>query len=479
MKLTVLLIFLFSAHLQAQPKSWGEELKSKIKSLVKKSALKKEHLGVYISYEAFDKDTSLFELNSSKKMIPASLSKLFTAGAVLTKFKNGYKFKTQLVTPSPIEKNILKGDLYLVGGGDPAFVSESLWNLVNKFTRTGILEIEGNIVVDASMFDNVRFDPGRDPSRVDRAYDAPIGAMSFNWNSVNIFSRPNTQRGQGVKVVADPLSQYIELKNRAITGARGSKNTIAITRTKNEKTKKDLITVTGSLPLGHKEIVSYKGISSPSLWSGDNLKAFLNRRGVQVRGVVKVGQAPRSVQVLAEEESQPLERHVSDMMKFSNNYIAEMLTKNLSVLAGHRPGNMTSGLEQIKKFIIRSGVSVNDFTLVNPSGLSRKNKFKPKSIAQVLNHLKSQYRNFPEYLVALPVAGVDGTLKKRFRGSNVKAWIRAKTGRLNGVIGLAGFAKSKRKPLFTFVVLFNGPHSQLNKAMQLSDRIAKLLVNES
>ena len=174
---------------------------SRIKRMVESSKFKKNELSIWIGEAG---GSSVFESNGAQLMVPASLSKVFTAGLVLETLAPEFKFKTQLLTSATQMKSILKGDVVLKGGGDPSFVSETMWFLVNEFTRTKIDTIEGNIVVDDTRFDNVRFSSERESVRVDRAYDAPVGAMSMNWNSVNVFVRPGEKVGDQASVVLDP-----------------------------------------------------------------------------------------------------------------------------------------------------------------------------------------------------------------------------------------------------------------------------------
>src|SRR5690606_2416139 len=128
---------------------------------------------------------------------------------VLQVFTPGSKFETHLMSDAVIKNGVLEGNLYFKGGGDPSFVSEKMWYLVNEFTRNRVKEISGQVIVDDSLFDTERFDLGRDPNRVNRAYDSPIGAASFNWNAVNVFIRPGDKPGAPALVVADPVSPYL------------------------------------------------------------------------------------------------------------------------------------------------------------------------------------------------------------------------------------------------------------------------------
>lgn len=416
----------------------------------------------------------VYSLHENNKRVLASLSKIPTAGAVLRKIPVTTRFKTQIWGGKINDEGTLDGDLYLKGGADPGFVSETMWVLVNNLSRSGLRRVKGNIVVDDSLFDKNYISESRESVRVDRAYDAPVSAMSFNWNSVNICVRPNESSGKEARVVLDPPNHYVQLVNNAKTSKEGNKLSISVERKPLEPFG-DRLEVSGTIPVGYGEKIIYKNISSPTLWSGHNLQAFLEQRGIKVDGSIKDGKVNGSSNVLAEVESWPLSAIVSDMMKFSSNYVAEMLTKHLSGPGEGKVGNLKEGLDKIREFITESGVSKTNFTFDSPSGFNRNNQMSAKDLAKVLANIRADFRLFPEFLTSLPISGYDGTLKSRMTSPNVQGWVRAKTGMLNGVIGLAGFAGRKSGQVLTFVFIYNGS-ADTYKVRDFFDNLSEALV---
>lgn len=474
MKMLMMVLILFPTLAQADLKS---DLEKRIQQKIKQSDIKPEELGIYVSTGDKYKTIPIYELNALKPLIPASLSKIVTAGAALAELRPGTKFQTRLMSTSESEGRDLKGDLYLVGQGDPGFVSESMWNLVNEFVRNEIRKIEGDIVVDDSWFDSIRQDPSREDSDVDRAYNSPIGAMSFNWNAVNVYVRPAAKEGLPARVFADPESSYIQIVNTAKTTGAGKGTSIQVERTsrKDKEFVGDVIRVSGQIARGSAEKVFYKGITQPDLWSGQQLKAFLERRGIEVTGAVRVGRVPASAKVLARVESESVEKMVKDMMKYSNNYVAEMLVKQIASTQVGPPGSIPVGMEKVRQYIRRTGIS-SGLEVENPSGLTRKNRFQAKALHDYLVALHGQFDIFAEALSSYPLAGVDGTLERRMRGTPAQGWVRAKTGLLNGVTGLAGYAGRRDGQLLTFVFMFNGRADKSGSARQLLDDLAVILV---
>src|SRR5262249_32928182 len=152
--------------------------------------------------------------------------------------------------------------------------------------RSGIKSIDGDIVVDDSLFDTQRFDASRMSSRVDRAYDAPVGAMSFNWNSVNVFVRPADKAGEPATVWIDPDNEYIKLVGNVQTVSNSKALNVNIEREDDTKRSADVIHVSGQIGMGQPEYVQFKNITRPDIWSGYNLRAFLAQRGITVKGNV-------------------------------------------------------------------------------------------------------------------------------------------------------------------------------------------------
>ncbi|MBC7539086.1 MAG: D-alanyl-D-alanine carboxypeptidase/D-alanyl-D-alanine-endopeptidase [Bacteriovorax sp.] len=459
--------------LTSMSSSYADSLNNQLKAIIKKHHFNENSLGLYIE----DEGKEVFNLNASKMMVPASLTKIVTGAAVLNSFPMNKKFETKLMAKNIVKDGILLGDLCLKGGGDPSFVSEKMWYLVNELKRTELTLIEGDLTVDATRFDEELFDSGRESVRVDRAFDAPISAASFNWNSTNIFIRPGAIAGSPAKVWLDPQSDYLELENNTKTVSRSGVKTLEARRVK--LGDHDKIIVSGTISFDGPEAVIYKSVSNPNLWIGMHLKEFLKQRGISLKGKVKVAACVPNANTLAVSQSKNLNEITTDMLKFSNNFVAEMLAKNLAAENSTAPARMKDGIEEIKKYMDSLGFERKDYILENVSGLTRDNRFSAKQLALVLNTVKNDFLIFPEFVSGLPIAGVDGTLKNRMKTKMVdkteQSLVRAKTGYLDGVVGLAGFAGRKNNSPLTFVFMFNGDYQQGMAARPLFDDLIKQL----
>lgn len=472
---------LLSSFVVAAPASHAPpQMADRLKKAADGSGFKSGEIGLWVGSTGSQGLETYFERSGEKSFLPASLSKLVTMGAVLHTLHPGFKFKTEVFCDaknSKIEQGILSGPIYLKGGGDPSFVSENMWALVNDLTRTGVTSIEGDVIVDDSRFDTIRFGDDRQDERVDRAYDAPIGAMSMNWNSVNVYARPGDKVGDPLKVFADVMSPYLKVKNNSRTAAAGKGKAISVERTTEKGFNGDVIVVSGALALDQPEAVVYKSISQPDQWAGYNFVEFLRQRGIAVKGKVKSAVTPANATSLAFTESHTLTNVVADMAKWSNNYVAEMLVKNLAAESGEKPATMATGMKQVRAYLESSGLKAGDYEFINAAGFTRKNRLSPQQLGKYLEFVRADFSFFPEYLSALPIAGVDGTLRKRMTHSAAERWVRAKTGLLNGAVGLSGFAGRPNGQVVTFVFIYNGSGRE-DKARALFDHLAALIVED-
>ncbi|MBC7456962.1 MAG: D-alanyl-D-alanine carboxypeptidase/D-alanyl-D-alanine-endopeptidase [Bdellovibrionaceae bacterium] len=396
-----------------------------------------------VSLEVRSEDGVVEALNPKQTKIPASVTKILTTFAVLQTLPPGFKFKTQLFYDGT--------NLYLKGSGDPSFVSEKMWYLVNEFTRAEIKSVK-DIIVDDTLFDQVRFDESRESKRVDRAYDAPVGAMSFNWNAVNVFVKPN-EVGKKAHVFVDPESDAYTLVNQTVTVASSPKKDLIVSISNADRK----IIVSGEVSKNADEKGIFKSVAEPDIWSGIQLKAFLKQRSIESTGSVKKGQVPQLARLVATSESKSLAEVLSDMNKFSNNFVAEMLIKNLAAQEVQQNASLKKGVEVIRSELKKIGLTNKDFEIDNPSGLTRENLLSAYALNEVLIAIKNDFTKFPVFVESLPIAGVDGTLKKRMKNSVAEGWVRAKTGHLDGVTSLAGYAGKKNGDIYTFSFLYNGP----------------------
>ncbi len=432
-------------------------------NLVSRHKIPKNDLSISIlKLDKEDKWLPFLRLNSEQQRIPASLTKIVTAVAALENIPSNHQFITELKAITKPTGETLNSSIYLVGSGDPTFVTEKLWLLIHDFNRLGIKKINGDLVYDTSVFDDIKFDKSRS-TRNHRAYSAPTSGLSFNWNSLWVRVFPKNI-GQKARIYLDPPDSTIKIRNNTKTSKRSTR--VLVDRVTTDGV--DNIITGGQIKSGD-EFSVYRSHTLPARRAAIQAMKFLKEAGVEVTGEIKFGQAPENAIRLAKTESVVIDEVVKMMMKFSNNLISEMLIKYIDFQKNKRPGTIVGGLEVLKETL--KNYSKRFFKIVNPSGLTVDNKFSTDFLTDILVSIQGKPEHNAEFLAAFPRAGIDGTIKNRMR--KAKGKIRAKTGLLNGVIGLSGFIHSDKGNTYAFAFIYNGPRKKQGRATDLFDLVAE------
>ncbi len=447
------------------------KFKASVEAAVPASKAKQIEIGVAaVSVTAGD---SIYERNADTMLIPASVAKVFTAYSALKRMKPTSTFKTQIFANGPIKDGKLIGDLFLKGGGDPSLVSERMWMLVNELTRSGIKQITGNLIADSSYYDQEKNPPSRPKYLKDQAYNAPIGALSFNFNTTTIFVRPSDNVGGPPTVYTDPENSYIDVVNQATTGPAGSKQDIVVSRTNFvEGDIGDTVLLRGAIPTDKRELRFYRNIVNPSLYTAHMFKTFWEQRGLKFTGHVEEGTVPEGAKEILAFDSLPLWQIVWGMNKFSNNFVADQILKKLGAEVKGAPGTMQKGLDALGEVLEEIGIPKKSYVFKDGSGLTRETKVTPRQIVKVLLSAYKDFGTSPEFVASLGVAGEDGTVRNRFPSSNVQGLLRAKTGSLDGVTALAGFVPSADGELIAFAIMFNDSKIKFGRMTGWADQTA-------
>jgi D-alanyl-D-alanine carboxypeptidase/D-alanyl-D-alanine-endopeptidase (penicillin-binding protein 4) len=423
-----------------------QELKTAFSQIIGNTALKTARSAVIVS--ALEDNKILYAHNPDELLNPASNVKLFTAAAALARMGPEYRFETEF----HLDGSGPRTSLHVKGKGDPSIVSERLWAIAGDLRLQGIRALK-DIVVDESYFDAEREGPGYDQERGDRAYLAPTGAVSFNYNSAAIHIAPGNRVGEKGQVQIEPASQFFVVENRTTTVGRNGRRRVVVSSI--EMNGRQKILVTGRLPMGGRSQLVYKKIDSPPGYFAYTLKKFLELRGVKVTGRVRRGPVPKDARLLLVSESESLADVVRKLNKHSNNFIAEQLLKALGATVKGQPGTWPKGIETVEEFLAEVGIPRGSYVMKNGSGLNDTNRF---SVRQHIVLLKEMWKRFPlmaEFLGALPIAGKDGTIKWRMEGSDAVGRLRAKTGTLENVTSLSGYVQTMGGERLAFSVIVN------------------------
>ncbi len=447
-----------------------QNLRKSIDGVFPKNSSGKLDIGIYVW--SLDKDEPLYENGGDKLLIPASVSKIFTAYTALKKLKPTSTFETGVWAKGPIKEGTLAGDLYLKGGGDPSLVSERLWMLVNELVRSGIRRITGDIVADDTFFDRERTPDTRPSYLTDQAYNAPIGALSFNFNTTTVYVRPSDVVGASPIVYTDPENSYIDVVNQATTGKGNSANNLQVKRTAFVKGDiGDTVLLRGSIPLGHPELRFYRNIVNPSLYAAHMFQTFWEQRGLKLEGKLREGTVPSNARQVLAFQSLPLWQVVWGMNKFSNNFVADQILKKMGAETYGTPGTIDKGVRALEAQLEEIGIPPKAYTIIDGSGLTRRTRVTARQIVRVLTAASHDLSVSAEFMASLGVGGEDGTLRNRLPTEITHSTVRGKTGTLDGVTALAGYLATKDKENIAFAIILNDPGLRYGRMSTWVDKV--------
>ncbi len=420
----------------------------------------------------------LYEKDADKLYHPASTMKLITAATALVKLKPNYRFHTTLYVDSLEDSHIL-GNMYLKGSGDPVFTNDDLEKMTEKLVETGVKDIQGDIVVDETYFDDVRKGKGWmwDDGPLG-GYYSHLSALTINHNGVLVRISPGSKVGDSVHTHLQPPTRYMEVINEAITVAPSEKARLNIKR-QGEPVAANVLTICGSMAMGSVEKIRRMDVVDPALYCGTLLKEMLAQRGVALQGNVRYGEVPEGLTEIANHISPPLSRILWEMNKPSDNLIAELLLKTIGAEIKGTPGTAEKGLKVISEFLNEIGMDTGRYTFADGSGVSRYNLVTASMLTDLLLYMFRNFEVMPEYLASLPIGGVDGTLKRRMKGMASEGVLRAKTGTLRGVTALAGYTPTADGEILAFSILMSHYVSASNPRRALQDKIGDVLTQFS
>jgi serine-type D-Ala-D-Ala carboxypeptidase/endopeptidase (penicillin-binding protein 4) len=435
-------------------------------TLLTASPASKGHWGLLI----VDAETgeTLFEKNVDDYFVPASNMKLFTTALALAKLGPDYKFHTTLETRGTISPDgTLSGDVVLVGRGDPNLSNRKfpyelreefdgppekvLIELADALAARGVKEISGDVIGDDSYFPRERYPNGWEIDDMVWEYGAAISSIVVADNTVALTLTPGEKMGDPVGASVAPLTPDFALQNDVATSAPEVKSDLTLTR----EPGANLVVVRGTLPAKgapHKLVLA---IEEPALNAACLLRALLAERGVKLDGnsravhVADTDTTPRTI--LAEHVSVPLGDSVKLINKISQNLHTEMLLRT----AARQNGLWSTPEEMLKTpqdFYAAAGIAPDDVIQTDGSGLSRHDLVTPRAIVTLLKYAQGQTW-FAPYYRSLPVAGIDGSLQDRMKATVAAGRIHAKTGSVEHVRTLSGFAETPggRRLIFSFL----------------------------
>ncbi len=464
----IAVIWLLPEKGNAQKTESPEAVFSKtIEAILVNSCLRKQNFGIKI--HSLERDKTLYSIHSDRLFSPASNVKLLTTAMALKRLGPDYRFKTSLYATIPIDGKTLRGDISIKGFGDPNLVSEQMWLLVNELKNLPLRKVRGDIIADESFFDdNLRIKTWKKKWGVE-AYNAPLGALSFNFNTVTVYVTPGGKPGDRPVVVVDPDIEFIRVDNRARTVSTSKRSRLIVNRV--DRGSHNEITVSGVISVNHLRETYYLNVTQPAYYAAMVFKEYLRQAGIEVTGKVRVGSVPEGAYELSSHTSTPLSLILRGLNKFSNNFVAEQILKTIGAEVYGLPGTTLNGLRAMDGYMQSLKHKPGEFSILDGSGLSRQNRLSPDQIVSVLQDMYIDLGVYPEFISVLGVMGRDGNVRKRMNGYNGAERVRVKTGTLNSVSALSGYFQSADNERFAFSILMNDLKCSNRQARRLQDRI--------
>jgi serine-type D-Ala-D-Ala carboxypeptidase/endopeptidase (penicillin-binding protein 4) len=392
----------------------------------------------------------LYERNSTLLMRPASNMKLLTSATALMRLGTDFKFATRFLTDGAVSDSVLHGSLYIKGSGDPDFSSSSLAAVVAELKSKGITRIEGDLVGDASYFDQKRWGTGWMWDDEPSGFAAFNSALSINSNCVEVRVTPSDTVGRPPQVTVTPETKYMTLENTAITAGMHTENTLDVSRKYFERT--NTITVSGAFPAGSHTRTESITVLVPEQYFLTLAKEELQRQGISLTGQLRLASVSGSAKVIAE-HVQPIDSMIIYMNKVSDNLSAENSLKTVSAEALGSSGSTEHGVSLVKQTLAGFGIDSTKFLMVDGSGVSHYDLLTSEIYVKLLQGMAAQKNVFDLYYRSLPNAGVDGSLNTRMRHTPAQNNLHAKTGTIGGVTTLAGYVTTADGEMLAFSMM--------------------------
>ena len=415
-----------------------------------------------VDIRSLDRNERLFSLNADKLMMPASNQKILTLAAAAEVLGWDARMTTTLEASGPVEGGILRGDLFVRGGGDPTInTRDNLGTAVfaswaNALREAGIKSIDGRIVGDDQAFDDEYLGGGWAWDYLQYGYAAPVGALQYNEDVADLAVAPGSSPGEPA-IVRLTAGSGFSLLNSAVTGPPESTETIDYKR----HLDTPVLEITGTIPAGAQPVTRAVAVVNPTVFFAQGLKDALITQGFSVAGeAVDLDDIPAEPgvrserRIIASTESPPLRTIAAVLMKVSQNLYAESLLKVVGRAQGGL-GTFAAGRQAVRSTLTSWGIPDTSYVMADGSGLSRYNYVSAATITAILEHMYKDDKHRDALIATLPIAGKEGTVATRMRRTRAEGNAVAKTGSIANVRSLSGFVRTRDGEVVVFSILAN------------------------
>ncbi len=429
-----------------------------------------------------------YRQNADKLFMPASNNKLITVAVSLTRLGADHRFQTRVAATGPVsEDGTLDGDLVVVGGGDPA-ISERFYDddptgafraWADSLKARGISRITGDIVGDDDLFDDVHIGPGWSWDYLDSYYAAEIGALLYNEGAVTYRIAPGDSVGAPASVESLPRTSYLKLGVDIATVA----DSIGVFVRADRSPFSNEARLWGEIWVKGDTVTRYLAPHDPTLYFVTVLSEVLEAEGIEIGGGpadlddLSGELAVDSLETLFVHQSPTLAEILEPFLKRSQNQIGEMLMRYLGA-ENTGTGSIRAGREAVEATLTGWGLTPASYIYADGSGLSRYNYVSPDALVRLLR-VMARRPEFDVFYESLPIAGVDGTLRSRMRGTRAEGNAHAKTGSIANSRALSGYVTTLDGEMLIFSMIANNFDVSSRAAEYLQDLAIERLANFS
>ena len=467
-------------------------LPKSVTKLLAKYKIPAKNISVYI--RDLNSETALIEHNADKLRTPASTMKLLTTYAALKALGPNYSWRTEVWTRGKLKNGVLKGDLIFKGFGDPFLVVENFWKLVKTLRDKGLKDIQGDIIIDNSYFQQASHNPSAFDGKPFRVYNAQSSAVMFNFQATRFLFRPvlnkdsvidkkaktknkkkrskkdkNKSIGK-VEVIPFPKIENFKFKNQLKLVKGKCKRSHY--RPKFSRDKKGVLIIKGNFSAKCKQRFILRVVSKPEQHVFNAFREIWQDLKGTISGKLKIGQISKNDERFHVYSSPTLGEQIRLINKWSNNVMTRQLLLTLGAKQFGSPGTMEKGKKAVYSILSENGINTKGIELENGSGLSRTAKI---SARQMANLLSQAYRDayMPEFLASLSLPGVDGTLVNRFRRDDIRGRSHLKTGTIDFVTAIAGYMLNRAGKRMVIVIQHNGKKAGAGRGTKIQDALLR------
>ena len=393
--------------------------------------------------------------------------KLVTTYAGLEMLGPAYVWNTDVLTDGLLTQDVLTGNLYLKGAGDPKMTLESFWLLLRSLRARGVREIRGDLILDRRLFAEELQDPGAFDDQPTRPYNTGPSALLVNFKAITLQFIPDASTRTVRIAVEPPLPQVQIINNLKIADGTCGDWVGKLKLESQGNAESARLAFNGTYALDCGEAMRSFSVLGHRQYIGALFTQLWRELGGTFNGQVRDGATPDQARRLTTARSLSLSEIVRDVNKFSNNVMARQLFLTLGI-SSSAPATTATATNGVRQWLALKGLSVPELVIENGSGLSRIERISARNLGAILlNAYASPV--MPELMASLPVAAVDGTLRKRLKSADVAGQAHVKTGSLSGVRSIAGYVLDAQGNRSVIVFLVN--HANAFNAQAAQDAL--------